>query len=66
MQGGMGLGGRDLGEGHEPMDIGEGATGEAPMDIGEGATGGDLRDHMILFVQMRLEDMEAEVAARDV
>lgn len=48
------------------MDIGEGATGEALIDMGEGATGGDLQDHMILILQTWLEDMEVEVAARDV
>lgn len=53
-----------------PMDRGEratreGGTGEATMDTGEGATG-DLRDHMIAHLQTRVEDLEAEAAARDV
>lgn len=79
MQGGVQLSGRGM-EREIPMDrgegiareggvgegpIGEGDTGEAAMDTGEGATG-DLQDHMIGYLQTRIERLEEEVAAKDV
>lgn len=59
------------------MDRGEGATreghtGEAAMETGEGL-GGDVWEQLIVHLQSRLEasetrveDLEAELAARDV
>lgn len=73
MPGGVRLGGRGM-EREIPMDREEGATGEVPMETGEGATrGGDPWEHMLAHLHTRLtaaetrvEDLEVEVAARDV
>lgn len=53
------------------MEMGEGATGGGEDAMGMG--GGDLRENMLVYLQTRLtatqvelEEMEAEVAARDV
>lgn len=67
-----------MGEGEAPIDMGEGATGgregatcagEDPMGMG----GGDVQEHMLVYMQTQLtvaeahvEEMEVEVAARDV
>lgn len=57
-----------------PMDRGERAIGEVPMETGEGVTGGgDPREHMLahfhtqlIAAKTQVEDLEAEVAVRDV